>query len=491
MRRSFLPLLLLFVLSPLAACTLDSQEVYSGVGIVTGVAPFEEKGPLEVCVATHRIAPPGGQLGGFCQKLDAPILEDCSSDGDCQGREGCVCGKCTVKYCTRSDECPDDMTCDFQNSRCVLKCRSDCDCPGPNGRCDLGICQQMCIIDGECQAGELCSVNRARCITAPCGIDSDCFPDEECVIQVEPRLLKEPSPLEGADGVLYLFLEMNQGAFERSVLFRATSRDGIIWHMTPPAPVLESSAADNYHIGAPTVILLEGRHVMYFEINRGASIGRAVSEDGRRWTRDAAPVLVPEAGETALRAPAAVRDPLTGRVRLYYEVGDGVQIRTVVSADAQGASFAGAERRVVLFPHQLIDPVLWRAVSRVHSPFVLVEGDGAGGTLFKLWVSAYGFESGIAESFGTIDQVRANLSIGYLVSRDGENFERFAFNPVFDRVAPNSFVNHESEASPAIVRRGQRTFLFHGIADADSTTWNNLGWAVNPPRHDYPTHLLP
>ncbi len=108
-----------------------------------------------------------------------------------------------------------------------------------------------------------------------------------------------------------------------------------------------------------------------------------------------------------------------------------------------------------------------------------------------MWVSAYGFESGIAESFGTIDQVRANLSIGYLVSRDGESFQKFAFNPVFDRVAPNSFVNHESETSPAIVRRSKKTFLFYGIANADSTTWNNLGWAVNPPRHDYPSSLQP
>ena len=265
----------------LCSCTLAPQDADSGVGLATGVAPFEEKGPLEICVATHRIAPPGGVIGGFCQKKDAPLLQDCSSDADCRGREACVCGKCTIKFCNRSDECPEDMTCDFQNSRCVLTCKSDCDCPGPNGRCDLGICQQMCIIDGECQAGELCSLNRARCITAPCHGDAECLADEECVVQVEPRLVAEPHPIVGTDGKLYLYVEMNQGALDRRVIFRAATDDTVTWKMTPPAPVLESDSADGYFAGAPSVLVLGGRYVMYFEVNHGAYFGRAVSDDGR------------------------------------------------------------------------------------------------------------------------------------------------------------------------------------------------------------------
>ncbi len=473
----------------LFSCTFAPQDTYSGVSVATGVAPFEEKGPMEICVATHRIAPPGGVIGGFCQKKDAPLMQDCASDADCRGREVCVCGKCTVKFCTRSDECPEDMTCDFQNARCVLSCRSDCDCPGPNGRCDLGICQQMCIIDGECQAGELCSLNRARCITAPCQGDHECLEDEECVVQVEPRHLSEPHPVAGIDGVTYLYVEMNQGAFDRRVIFRASTDDGITWKMTPPAPVLESDVSDGYHVGAPSVLVINGRYVMYFEVNHGTHFGRATSTDGRHWTRENPPALTPAADEPSIHSPAAVVDPATGRVRLYYTVGDGVAVRTVLSDDAQGTAFPAFGRQTVLTPDALVDPVLWRAVSRVRSPFVLVEGDGRGGTLYRMWVSAYGFESGIAESFGTVDQVRANYSIGYLVSTDGLSFTPFAFNPVFDRVAPNSFVNHESELCPAVLPMKEKTFLFYGISNADANTWDNLGWAVNPPRHDYPDSL--
>ncbi len=473
------------------SCTLDTQPLYSGVAIETGVAPFEEKGPLEMCVASHRILPPDGELGGFCQKRDSPDAANCFKHSDCAGaRELCVCGKCTVKYCNRSDECPEHMTCDFQNHRCVLKCRTDCDCPGPNGRCDLGICQQMCIIDGECQSGELCSVNRARCITDPCAGDFDCFADERCRIQVEPRVLREPFPVRGEDGYVYMYLEMNQGAFERSVIFRASSSDGIHWSMSPPAPLMESGFDDDYHIGAPTLLRAGGNLIMFFEVGRGAYIGRAVStNDGRHWTRDATPAILPAADETTIHAPSAIIDPATGRIRVYYEAGNGESIRTILSGDTMGTSFAMSDRQTVLLPQSLTDPILWRAVSRVHSPFVLAEPDGAGNMLVKLWVSAFGFESGIAESFGTIDQVRANLSIGYLVSTDGFSFVRYPFNPVFDRVAPNSFVNHESEATPAILRHRGKTFLYYGISDADVTVWRNLGWAVNPPRHDYPSHL--
>ena len=104
-----------------------------------------------------------------------------------------------------------------------------------------------------------------------------------------------------------------------------------------------------------------------------------------------------------------------------------------------------------------------------------------------MMVSAYGYESAEASSFGTTDQVRANLSIGYLASTDGVTFVPFPFNPIFDRIVPNSFVNHDSELSPATMKLGGRTVLFYGISDADQTEWSNLGWAINPARHSFPS----
>jgi hypothetical protein len=53
------------------------------------------------------------------------------------------------------------------------------------------------------------------------------------VVQWEPRLVAEPHPVVGPDGRIYLYVEINQGALERRVIFRAASDDGVTWKMTP------------------------------------------------------------------------------------------------------------------------------------------------------------------------------------------------------------------------------------------------------------------
>jgi hypothetical protein len=486
----FFPILFLF----LTTCTLQDQDQYSGISIVTGVSPYEEKGIVEICIGYHRIASPETYLGGFCQKLDAPSPALCSTNSNCTGRELCVCGRCSVKFCTRTDDCPEGTMCDFNNSRCVQQCDYDCDCPGPNPRCDLGMCQQMCIVDAECQTGELCALSRARCITVPCSMDGDCYADEECIIQMEPRVLKEPSPLKGNDGFLYMWVEMDQGTQARKVIFRARSVDGENWKMVPASPVLLSDINDGYRVAAPSVIYLNNQYIMYFEVGDGSSIGRAVSTDGKDWVRDSQPVITPANGEFSVHSPCVVKNPYENNLMLYYQVGNGVEIKVTTSVDAEGTTFPSPlvdlnARRTVLRPHYLIDPMLWRKVTRVLSPFVIVEKDSEGTPVFRMWVSAKGYESAEASSFGTVSQVRANLSIGYLASYDGIGFSPYPFNPIFDRIAPNSFVNHESELSPAILIYNNKYFLFYGIADADETEYNNLGFAVNPPRHSYPDSL--
>jgi hypothetical protein len=494
MVKSTLLTALIIFSTTLGSCTFIDQDNYSGLGFESGISPFEERGPLEICIGNHRIAPPNTTLGGFCQKKDNPQLKNCSVNSECPGRENCVCGKCTVKYCTRTDECGEGYECDFNTKQCAIKCETDCECPGSNARCDLGVCKQMCIVDSECQTGELCALSIARCVTVPCSNDFECYDDEECVIQMEPRIIREPSPLAENQYLYYMWVEMDQGSSERRVIFRAASSDGEKWEMTPPAPVLESDADDDWKVGAPSVIFHSNKYIMFFEIGNGAAIGRAISDDGRNWVRDTQPVILPWGNENTIHSPSAVVDPYGGSIYLYYQAGDGAEIRMVRSTDRVGHTFPDPDldntaRKTVLRPHYLDDGILWRGVSKVFSPFVTLEKQSDGRYVYKMMVSAYGFESAEASSFGTTDQVRANFSIGYLASYDGELFQPFPFNPIFDRIAPNSFVNHESELSPAILNLKNKTLLFYGISDADLESWDNLGWAENPPRHSFPDSL--
>ena len=76
---------------------------------------------------------------------------------------------------------------------------------------------------------------------------------------------------------------------------------------------------------------------------------------------------------------------------LYYESGDGEAIKLAVSNDFEGSDFSTSEHETVLLPEELSDPVLWRNVTKVRSPFVVMENDGDT-TIFKMWVSAKGFE---------------------------------------------------------------------------------------------------
>jgi hypothetical protein len=452
------------------------------------VAPFQDIGGVEICVSDHRLGSPDTALAGFCAPRSAPPRESCVRDADCRSRESCVCGFCTVKYCTRNDECGEGRFCDFTLSRCVQKCDDLCDCAGPNARCDIGMCQQLCIVNAECQTGEICSLSRARCISVPCSSDDQCFADEECVIQREPRQLTEPAIVSSVDGggPWTVFFDMiHAGPYERPrhMIFRAVTADGRAWTVDPAAPVLAPDIPFDYR--APTVLTIGGRWVMFLELGFGEGILRAVSDGGRSWRLDPEePVLGPVASweEGRVASPSAIIGP-DGFPWLYYEHGNGAGVALVRALDPQGAAFpADAEsRHRVLGLDQVESELLWRNVTRLRSPCVVLDEDFEGRPLFRLYFSARGFESPQASSFGTVDQIPSNYSIGYAASSDGLDFEAYPYNPIFDRIYPNTFVNHASELAPAVLRRGDETLLFYSAADRELGSWENLRIAVNPP----------
>ncbi len=470
----------------LSGCTLAEEPLWSGSRLVNGVSPYKDLGGVEICVADHRLGTPDTDLAGFCVPRSAPARATCGSDGDCRSRESCVCGFCTVKYCTRNDECGEGRMCDFTLSRCVSTCEDECGCQGPNARCDIGMCQQLCIVDAECQSGEICSLSRARCISVPCSSDDDCFAEEECVIQREPRTLTEPTllPNIGGSNLVVFFDMIHNGPFERPrhMIFRATTVDGQRWIVDPAAPVMEPPILGDYR--APTVLQIGSGFVMYVESGDGEGILRATSADGRSWTFDPTdPVITPEASweEGKVGSPSAVVGS-DGVVRLYYEVGDGAGIGVAVAQDPEGRSFpSGTGRQLVLGPDQVMTELLWRNVTRVRSPHVMLAADFDGVQYYRLYFSARGYESPEASSFGTVGQIPSNYSIGYAASRDGLYFEVYPYNPVFDRIYPNTFVNHGSELAPMVVDLGDRYLLFYAAADRNLGDWENFRVAVNPP----------
>ncbi len=467
-------------------CTLAEEPLWSGSRVTSGVAPYRDIGGVEICVSDHRLGSPDTDLAGFCVPKSAPERSPCSTDADCASRESCVCGFCTVKYCTRNDECGEGRVCDFTLSRCVAKCETYCDCEGPNARCDIGMCQQLCIVNAECQSGEICSLSRARCISVPCSGDDDCFPEEECIIQREPRQLTEPTVVDNPDGGYVVFFDMiHAGPFERPrhMIFRAITGTGEFWTVDPAAPVLEPDIPDDYR--APTVRVRESGYVMYVELGSGEGIARAESADGRSWTFEPEqPVLTPttdwEDGRVA--SPAVVMG-LDDLPRLYYEFGQGAGIAMVRAADRDGLAFETApeQRMRVLEPDQVTHEILWRNVTRVRSPYVLLEEDFEGEPLYRLYFSARGFESPQASSFGSVAQIPSNYSIGYAASRDGEVFEVYPYNPVYDRILANTFVNHASELAPAVFAMPGRYLLYYAAANRDLGDWENFRIAVNPP----------
>jgi hypothetical protein len=513
------------LLAGLGCGMLDEPE-FTGARMSTGVAPYEDMGTLEMCIGPHRVGFPDSELSGFCvPEGTSGALEGCETDEDCRGREMCVCGRCMVKFCTRNDECGEGATCDFTANRCVQTCEDVCDCDGPNARCDIGMCQQMCLVNAECQTGEICSLSRARCLTVPCSSDADCFPEEECLIQREPRYVSGPTAVE-AGGRLEMFADMD--VLGQRMIFRADGEGPTRFQfqarsVLEPPVCRQGETCEEYR--SPTVVHDGSGYVMFFvkatflydssqepvcgngvceltESHVGVcptdcssdGIFRAVSSDGRQWVIDPpGPVLEPyydwENGQ--LDSPSALYHPLTGELLLYYETGDGgaIGLARSISASWEGFSDPSADdptevcgaRCRVLVPDDVSHPILWREVDTVRTPMVMVEDDFSGRPVFRMWFSAWGYESPMATSFGTTEQIPANYSVGYAGSPDGQTWEVWPFNPVFDRILPNTFVNHASEVSPFVMRHGDSYYMYYCGVDRDGTAWENLGYAINTP----------
>ena len=153
----------------------------------------------------------------------------------------------------------------------------------------------------------------------------------------DDRFTRGPAPLL-LDGRVLLYYEGHDGAVYRSGL--AASDDGV--HFTKLGVVLPLGAGgdfDDVHTYAPAPLLLDGRVLLYYAGDDGATarIGLAASDDGVHFTKLGVVLPLGGAGEFD---DAHTEDPapllLDGRVLLYYAGDDGVNERVGLAASDEG-----------------------------------------------------------------------------------------------------------------------------------------------------------
>src|SRR5262249_30442782 len=156
----------------------------------------------------------------------------------------------------------------------------------------------------------------------------------------------------------------------------------------PPAPVVAAGRA-------PSLVRVGAGYRLYFETPDG--IAAADSGDSRSF--GAPSTVIP--GD--FHAPGAVVLP-SGAIYVYVAEGDRGGL-----ALWEG----GGAPRPVLTPADVTDPVMWRNVDRVGSPFALVETSPPGEPAFHVWFDAFGQESADSIQFGTPTPIPPNDSVGF------------------------------------------------------------------------------
>jgi hypothetical protein len=422
-----------------AACGFLPEDDYTGKRAGDGIAPWADLGPVQICLGNEYLGPPDSTPGGLC--FDAATQEaPCTGDDDCRSREACVCGRCTIAYCSSASDCAGDRICSFSEHRCDLTCFTGADCPD-GAECRNGVCRGRCIDESDCQTGEVCSSQNV-CVTADCVDDDACLGNERCHIQRTPRQVMEPSPAID-DRQIVLWLELSDPLqIDQTAIWRAVSTDGIHFAMSPAQPVLEDGTAAR----APSVIRTAEGWTMYYEAGLATDpeIRVATSLDGISWS-------APELALAGAGAPAAVALP-DGTIALYHERGDAIGLGTAsVLTPAQ-----------VTIP-EVGDAPFWADVERVTSPFALLS-DGAAGPSLRLYYSAFGRESGDSVQLGEIVAIPPNYSLGYAAGSvdDPAELRPWPYGPIADRVA--AFLNHREELAPAVVQLfGDDAYLMYYV----------------------------
>jgi hypothetical protein len=408
-------------------------------------------GPLSVCLAVGDEARP------------------CGPGGACGAGERCSCGRCTTRPCRTSTECEVGDVC--QANRCTSACTGDRDC-GEGERCSAGGCARPCAASVDCPFGESCSTFDGTCVVKLCGEVVGCGGSDVCVPQQVVADLREPHAMLWREGRV-AFFEVRGGpaAPNDCSIFRARVDGDRRWVVDPTTAVLEPAADDAGCLGAPSVVAAGEGLVLVASRGDGSGIVRAFSEDGVVFTREDALVLEPasswEAGWVGSPGVAA----WSGGIVMLYEGGRGAGIGMA------RLESSGAERMSEgpwLAPSTFEDPVLWRHVERVGSPFAV----GREGVLL-VYLTVRGVEgSDAVTQAGEVYVADANDSIGLASTRDLRGVEVFAGGPVLAR--RTNLRAYLGEAEPSVLFDAGASWLVYASSDATGAQRTGLGMATVP-----------
>lgn len=438
------------------ACGFLGSDPFTGTRTGDGIAPWTDLGPAQVCLGEQYLGAPDSSPGGLCFDRNAQQAS-CTDSSECRSREACVCGTCTVAFCSAASDCGVDRVCTFSDSRCDLTCFVNDDCPD-GAECRNGVCRGRCIDDTDCQTGEVCNSQNV-CVTAKCEDDTGCLASETCRLQRTPRQVLEPSIAidRGAPGgPVVAWLEVADPLQRtETAIWRAVAKDGVHFTMVPAQPVL----TDGTTARAPSVVKTADGWTMYYEQGGGAEIRKATSSDGITWG-------TPTTVLTNASAPSAVVLP-DGRTAIYYQVGIGTGIGLAIDGVDMGTILRPAD---VSVPKTTADAPFWLDVQRITSPFAAIT-DRDGEPSLRLWFSAYGTESGDSQQFGQTVALPPNFSIGYAAAdpADPGALSPWPYGPIVDRVS--AFLSHHDEFTPAVVQiDGTDGYLMYYVsADPDMT----------------------
>jgi len=428
------------------SCGFAPSPDFTGKRAGDGIAPWTDLGPVQVCFGDQYLGAPDTQPGGFCADRNTPETP-CAGDDDCDTREACVCGRCTVAYCSAASDCPAGRVCSFSNHRCDLPCGTAEDC-GLGEVCFNGTCRGRCHTTADCEAGEVCD-SQNYCTVASCADDNGCLGGEVCKVQRIPRQALEPvaTPIDGPFR-LALYVELaDPFQLDHRHIYRATSNDGRIYKVDPATPILDDGLDDR----APSVIRAASGWLMYYEWNAGAELRVATSTDGITFGSPTT-ALVGGAGAAALHTPSAVLLP-DGTVAVYYQIGDGAAIGLATGTPGGALTARGPVLlpRDVIVPETTPDAPFWTDVAAITSPHAALT-EGADGPSLRLWFSAFGRESGDSVQFGQVVPIPPNYSIGYArASVDApDQLTPWPYGPVVARV--DAFLDHRDDLDPSVVQ---------------------------------------
>lgn len=430
-----------FVIALVAGCGLGPAPAPQ-TEHATGIAPWTDLGPAQVCLGTQALAPPEGPPGGLCQSVASPDPIACATDRDCQSRETCFCGQCMVAYCAVASDCEAPRVCNFAQHRCDLPCDDDRDC-ATGERCLGSVCRARCLDGGDCQQGEVCEGN--TCIGDDCSTDDDCFGEERCLVQRIPRVVLEPSPALAGDR-LVLYLDLADPATpDQRAIWRAVSRDagGLRFVMEPEVPIV---------IGrAPAIV----GSSLYYEHGDGEELRVVTSDDGVTF---GAPVTV--LAGPGVHAPTAIH---AGGIAHVYFTRDGAIAR---ASGPLGAALD--DHGIVLTPAdvQVGDgtpgTAFWIDITQLASPHAVFADREREVHLF---FAGFGRESAAGERFGAPAEIPPSFSVGFAAASlaDPGAFVVWPYGPVADRV--EAFLEHRDELGPAVVERAPGSFRLY-VVDA-------------------------